>query len=37
MAAGSAVQAGEIIYADDIKENVIQKEVLVRTADNVIV
>ncbi|MGD9055557.1 MAG: OmpA family protein [Desulfobacterales bacterium] len=35
--AGSAVQAGEIIYADDIKENVIQKSVLVRTADNVIV
>jgi OOP family OmpA-OmpF porin len=36
-AVGSAVQAGEIIYADDIRENVVQKEVLVRTADNVIV
>ena len=35
--AGNAVQAGEIIYADDIKENVVQKSVLVRTADNVIV
>ena len=36
-AAGSAVQAGEIIYVDDIRENVITKEVLVRTGDNVIV
>jgi len=36
-AAGSAVQAGEIIYIDDVRENVISKEVLVRTADNVIV
>jgi hypothetical protein len=35
--AGNAIQAGEIIYADDIQENIIQKEVLVRTADNVIV
>ena len=34
---GGGVQAGEIIYADDIRENVITKEVLVRTADNVIV
>lgn len=34
---GGGVQAGEIIYADDIRENVISKEVLVRTADNVIV
>ena len=31
------VQAGEIIYMDDIRENVITKEVLVKTADNVIV
>ena len=31
------VQAGEIIYTDDIRENVITKEVLVKTADNVIV
>ncbi len=31
------VQAGEIIYADDIREKIITKEVLVRTADNVIV
>jgi len=31
------VQAGEIIYTDDIKENVVDKEVLVKTADNVIV
>jgi len=36
-AGGSAVQAGEIIYADDIKQNVITKEVLVKAADNVIV
>ena len=34
---GGAVQAGEIIYVDDIRENVITKEVLVRTGDNVIV
>ena len=34
---GSTVQAGEIIYADDIQQNVVTKEVLVRTADNVIV
>jgi len=34
---GGGVQAGEIIYVDDIRENVIAKEVLVRTADNVIV
>jgi len=34
---GGAVQAGEIIYADDIRENVVTKEVLVKTADNVIV
>jgi len=31
------VQAGEIIYKDDITENVVPKEVLVKTADNVIV
>ncbi|MEE4604462.1 MAG: hypothetical protein V2J65_24485, partial [Desulfobacteraceae bacterium] len=35
--AGGIVQAGEIIYADDIKQNVVTKEVLVRAADNVIV
>jgi OOP family OmpA-OmpF porin len=34
---GGAVQAGEIIYADDIKQNIVTKEVLVRAADNVIV
>jgi OOP family OmpA-OmpF porin len=34
---GRGVQAGEIIYADDIREHVITKEVLVRTGDNVIV
>jgi len=34
---GSAVQAGEIVYADDISQNVVNKEVLVKTADNVIV
>jgi OOP family OmpA-OmpF porin len=34
---GGRVQAGEIIYAEDIRENPISKEVLVRTADNVIV
>jgi OOP family OmpA-OmpF porin len=31
------VQAGEIIYKNDIRENVVPKEVLVKTADNVIV
>ena len=36
-AVGSAVQAGEIIFADDLKQNLITKEVLVRAADNVIV
>ena len=34
---GSAVQAGEIIFANDIKQNVVTKEVLVKAADNVIV
>jgi len=34
---GGRVQAGEIIYNDDIRENVVKKEVLVKTADNVIV
>ena len=34
---GGGVQAGEIIYTDDIRENVVDKEVLVKTADNVIV
>ena len=34
---GSGVQAGEIVYTDDIRENVVDKEVLVKTADNVIV
>ncbi|MGD8291481.1 MAG: OmpA family protein [Desulfobacterales bacterium] len=34
---GGGIQAGEIIYTDDIKENVVDKEVLVKTADNVIV
>ena len=34
---GGGVQAGEIIYADDLRENVVTKEVLVETADNVIV
>jgi OOP family OmpA-OmpF porin len=37
LAGGSALQAGEIIYADDIKQNVVTKEVLVKAADNVIV
>jgi hypothetical protein len=31
------VQAGEIIYAVDIRKNVVDKEVLVKTADSVIV
>jgi len=31
------VQAGEIIYTDDIRNNVVPKEVLVKTGDNVIV
>ena len=34
---GSGIQAGEIVYTDDIRENVVDKEVLVKTADNVIV
>jgi OOP family OmpA-OmpF porin len=34
---GTAVQAGEIIYKNDIRNKVVSKEVLVRTADNVIV
>lgn len=36
-AIGGAVQAGEIIYADDINHNIVTKGVLVRAADNVIV
>jgi OOP family OmpA-OmpF porin len=35
-AAGNAVQAGEIIYAEDIQQNPITKQVLVKAADNVI-
>jgi OOP family OmpA-OmpF porin len=34
---GTAVQAGEIIYKNDISDKVVSKEVLVKTADNVIV
>jgi OOP family OmpA-OmpF porin len=34
---GAGVQAGEILFVDDIRENVVDKEVFVRTADNVIV
>jgi hypothetical protein len=34
---GGRIQAGEIIYMDDIRENVFSKEVLVKTGDNVIV
>ena len=34
---GSGVQAGEIVYKEDISKNVVPKEVLVKTADNVIV
>ena len=34
---GGGVQAGEIVYSDDLRENVVDKEVLVKTADNVIV
>ncbi len=37
LAFGSTAPAGEIIFADDIKQNVVTKEVLVRAADNVIV
>jgi OOP family OmpA-OmpF porin len=36
-AVGSAVQAGEIIYAEDIQQNPVTKQVLVKAADNVIV
>ena len=35
-AVGTAVQAGEIIYKNDIVDKVVPKEVLVKTADNVI-
>jgi OOP family OmpA-OmpF porin len=34
---GGVVQAGEIIYKNDIVDKVVPKEVLVKTADNVIV
>jgi hypothetical protein len=34
---GSGIQAAEIVYIEDIKENVITTSHLVRTADNVIV
>ena len=34
---GSAAQAGEIIFVEDINQNIITKQVLVRAADNVIV
>ncbi|UCF93595.1 MAG: OmpA family protein [Desulfobacterales bacterium] len=34
---GGTVQAGEIIYNDDIRENVVKKEVLEKAVDNVIV
>jgi len=34
---GGAVQAGEIVYKDDIQNKVVSKEVLVKTADNVVV
>jgi len=37
LAFGSTAPAGEIIFAEDIKQNVVTKEVLVRAADNVIV
>ena len=37
LAFGSTAQAGEIIFAEDISQNIITKEVLVRAADNVIV
>ncbi|MEJ2167989.1 MAG: hypothetical protein P8X90_20890 [Desulfobacterales bacterium] len=33
----SIVTAAEIITADDIKQKVVPKEILVRTADNIIV
>jgi len=34
---GSRIQAGEIVYADDIRENVITTKSLVRATDNIIV
>jgi OOP family OmpA-OmpF porin len=37
LAFGSSAPAGEIIFAEDIKQNVVTKEVLVKAADNVIV
>jgi hypothetical protein len=36
-AAGNAAQAGEIIFENDIRDKVVPKEVLAKTADNVIV
>ena len=36
-AAGTAVQAGEIIYKNDIVDKVVPKEELVKTADNIVV
>jgi OOP family OmpA-OmpF porin len=36
-AVGTAVQAGEIIYKNDVVDKVVPKEVLVKTADNVLV
>ena len=36
-AAGSAVQAGEIVYKNDIVNKTVPKEELVKTADNVVV
>jgi hypothetical protein len=34
---GTRIQAGEIVYADDIRDNVITMTSLVKTADNIIV
>ena len=36
-AVGSGIQAAEIIYADDIQENIITKAMLVRAVDNIVV
>ena len=36
-AVNDSLQAGEIIYADDIRTNVITSQSLVRTTDNIIV
>ena len=37
LVAGTRIQAGEIVYADDIRDNVVTMTSLVKMADNIIV